>query len=103
MSRHQLIDHVQLNKVKFIKQTVGVCHSSVLRNGAIKRKWRRIDKPNERLWGRHKRVVLLLRRAASHNYKTKRAQKILLANSNTYINTEIYRDMHKYRNMQRYT
>ena len=61
MSRHQLIDHVQLNKVKFIKQTVGVCHSSVLRNGAIKRKWRRIDKPNERLWGRHKRVVLLLR------------------------------------------
>ena len=49
MSRHQLIDHVQLNKVKFIKQTVGVCHSSVLRNGAIKREWRRIDKPNERL------------------------------------------------------
>ena len=38
MSRHQLIEHVQLNKVKFIKQIVGVCHSSVLRNGAIKRK-----------------------------------------------------------------
>ena len=38
MSRHQLIEHVQLNKVKFIKQIVGVCHSSVLRIGAIKRK-----------------------------------------------------------------
>ena len=38
MSRHQLIEHVQLNKVKFIKQIVGVCHSSILRNGAIKRK-----------------------------------------------------------------
>ena len=36
MSRHQLIEHVQLNKVKFIKQIVGVCHSSVLRIGAIK-------------------------------------------------------------------
>ena len=54
MSRHQLIEHVQLNKVKFIKQIVGVCHSSVLRIGAIKRKWRRIDTSNERLWGRHK-------------------------------------------------
>ena len=42
MSRHQLIEHVQLNKVKFIKQIVGVCHSSVLRIGAIKRNGREL-------------------------------------------------------------
>ena len=43
-----------IKQSKVIKQIVGVCHSSVLRIGAIKRKWQRIDTSNERLWGRHK-------------------------------------------------
>ena len=56
------------------------------------------NKPNEKV-GKTK-VVLLLKRAASHNYKQKRAQKILLANSNIYIYTNTCINMHKYKDIQ---
>ena len=75
MSRHQLIEHVQLNKVKFIKQIVGVCHSSVLRIGAIKINGRELTHLMKD-YGEDIKVVLLLECAASHNYN-KNTQAIL--------------------------